>query len=301
MPNLRVVHNNLIDVASTTITASSTASAATIVANLKTDPKSVVWRSGTSSTIATKANLLIVPTSITVVGALILAFTNLSAEATLRLRGFIGTAPTLTGTVDVPVVSVGSATTVFDTGYVVGNPPQGLGNWEFGDSIFGPNAQESRRGYSKVWVPQTQQAPCTSMVLEIVDPYNTNQYIEASRLIVGTYWSPTYNTSYGVTTSIVDMSSNERTESGDLVTSNGAYYSKLSFDLKYMDKKDRTTFNSIIRSKGMRKPVFISIFPEDADTGKDQVYQIYGKLSQLYGIEHPIFEMYSSQVEVEEI
>jgi hypothetical protein len=68
-----------------------------------------------------------------------------------------------------------------------------------------------------------------------------------------------------------------------------------------MNQKDRVNFNNLQRAKGTKKPLFISVFPEDADKGKEQIYRIYGKMSQLYGIEHPIFEMYSSQIEIEEV
>jgi hypothetical protein len=302
MANLRVIHNNLVDLTTTTLTGSSTASASTLVTNLKLDAKSVIWRSDISSTENIKADILVEFTSTVIVGGIVLAFTNLSAQSTIRVRGYTGTNPTLAGTIDIPVVNTTGSTTVFDTGYVAANPPQELGYWNFGIDELGPTSQENRRGYGRVWIPIDIQLPCSSISIEIMDPYNLDKYVEVSRLIVGSYWSPTYNTSFGLSTKLNDMSSSNRAESGDLITSNGATYSTLTFDLRYMNQKDRIAFNNIVRSRGTKKPLFVSIFPDNTgDSGKEQIYQIYGKLSQLFGIEHPIFESYSSQMEIEEI
>lgn len=299
--NLRAIYKNLVDLSSTTLTASSTASASTTVANLKSDAKSVVWRSATSTTTLTKANLVVnFGSSASVVGGVILAFTNLSSQVTVRVRGYTGSAPTLGGTVDVPVISA-TGVLVFDTGHVAGLQPQGLGEWNWGLSVLGPTAYPDK-SYVRVWVPQLMQLPCTSIVIEIIDPYNVNKYVEVSRVIVGQYWSPQYNTSYGLGTKVNDLTTSERAESGDLITINGAIYNSMTFDLKYLSKKDRVDFNTLVKSIGTKKPVFISLFPDNtSDTGKEQMYQMYGKLSQLFGIEHPIFDMYSSQVELEEV
>ncbi len=302
MANLRIISKNQVELTTTTLTASSTASASTQVTNLKLNPKSVVWRSATSSTESVKANLVVnFTTQMVTVGGVVLGFSNLTSDATIRIRGFIGTAPTLAGTTDVPLVNA-TGTQVFDTGFIVGTAPQNLGDWLWGVSELGPTAYLNRKGYARVWVPPASQIPCTSLAIEIVDPFNTDQYVEVSKLIVGSYWSPQYNTSFGLSSKQNDMSTSERSESGDLITTNGPTYNSMSFDLKYMSKKDRVEFNSLSRSSGLKKPMFISLFPENsADTGKEQLYQMYGKLSQLYGIEHPIFENYSSQVELEEI
>jgi hypothetical protein len=300
--NLRVIYNNLIDLSATTITPSSTASGTVTTANLKLDPKSQVWRTASySGPTGVKANLIVNLVSNYVVGGIILAFTNLSPEAYIRVRGYTGALPTTDTGVSGPAVTPGGLT-VFDTGNVVAVGQQNLGGWQWGSEYLGPTAYTTRRNYAKVWIPPTSQVGCTSLSIEITDPYCIDQFIEASRLIIGPYWSPKYNTSFGLSATPIDMSTSERTESGDLITTAGIIYNKMTFDLKYMDKGDRTSFNTMIKTVGTRRPIFISLFPDNSeDVGKEQTYQMYGKLSSLYGIEHPIFEMYSSQVEMEEI
>ncbi len=297
--NLRVIYKNLVDLSTTTLTPSSTASTATLATNLKLDPKSIVWRSATAtSDTNVKANLVINFTNQVPVTGIVLAFNNLSSQAYVRVRCFTGSAPTLGGTVDVPTVNI-VGTLVYDSNNVVIAEPQGLGTWLWGTSELGINAYVKRKNYGRVWIPNSL---CSNMLIEIVDPYNTDRYIEVSRLVIGSHWSPQYNTGFGLEAKHIDTSTHDRTESGDIVTKTGPVYNTLKFDLQYMSAIDRVQFNTLIKSTGTKKPIFISLFPENtSDIGKEQTYQMYGKLSQLYGIEHPIFETYSSQIELEEI
>jgi hypothetical protein len=146
------------------------------------------------------------------------------------------------------------------------------------------------------------RVPCKYITIEIVDPYNTDKFVEISRLIIGNYWSPIFNTSYGLYTQLVDTSDYTRTESGDVVLTAGIIYNTMSFDLTYMVQRDRVSLNSLVRVVGKRKPIFVSLFPDNSDdVGKEQIYQIYGRLSQLNNMEHTTFETYSSKLELEEI
>lgn len=294
--NLRIIYNNLADTA--TITASSTASTTTTVANLVKDTKTAVWRSATSTTTAVKANLVVTLPSTQIIGGVILPFCNLTSVATIRIRGYTGTAPTLGGTVDSPTITA-TGTLVFDTGNVSACPYQPLGLWAWGTLPLGVNSYSYGGGtYARVWFPQ---ASVSSLVVEIIDT-NSAKYIEASRLVVGAYWSPTFNTSYGISANTKDLSEHSRTESGDLVTNRGIKYSSMTFDLNWLTPSDRVTFNQIVKGNGLPKPLFISLFPDNSsDWAKEQAHQIYGKLSQLGGISHPIYEMYSTQIEIEEI
>ena len=279
--NLRVMYQNLSDAA--TITASSTASSSTSTANLKLDTKSLVWRSTT-----TTATLIVTLAASSIVGGIILPFCNLTSVATIRARGYSDTG--------------GSGSVLFDTTTIDACPYQPLGQWAWGSIPLGLNTYAYGGGtYARAWLPDNTQVSCRSVVIDIDDPTNTAGYIEVSRLLVGAYWSPTYNTSYGLSTTVKDLSTHERSESGDLVTNRGIRYNTMNFDLKWLPPEDRNEFSKIVRGSGLPKPIFISLFPNDADSGKEQVHQIYGKLSQLGGISHPILEMYSTSIDIEEV
>lgn len=305
--NLRIIYQNAIDTATTTITASSFASASTPATNLKLDPKTQIWRSATDTSAqlsngiySIRANLVVTFATATVVGGIILPFCNLSSAATIRVRGYTGAAPTMAGTVSVPIVTA-TGTLAFDTGIVPTSPYQALGTWNWGMQPLGVNSYSYGGGtYARVWLPT--QISCTSLVIEIIDTSNSSQYIEASRLIVGKYWSPKYNTSFGLSQTVKDLTTNFRSESGDLISNRGFVYNSISFDLSYLDTADRLELSQILKGSGLSKPMFISLFPDNsADYSKEQSHQIYGKLSQLSAIQHSMFDMYGTQIEIEEI
>ena len=314
--NLRIIYQNLVDISTTTITSSGS-NASTPIANLKNDSKSIVWRSdpvstggGANNTYNIKTNLIVSLATSTIIGGIVLPFCNLSTNATIRVRGYTGTAPT-PGTAPGGNYSGSSSgwagftttgTQTFDTGTNSASPYVTLGKWDWGALPLGVNSYSYGGGtYGRCWLLNKTQIAAQYLLIEIVDPTNDSNYIELSRLVVGSYWSPTYNTSFGLSTSVKDLSVHNRSESGDLITNRGISYNSMNFDLKYLNTSDRLQFSRISRGNGISKPLFISLFPDDEDIQKEQAHQIYGKLSQLSDIQHPIFEMYSSQVEIEEI
>lgn len=327
--NLRIIRKNLTDLSTTTITASSTASAATTTANLKKDSKSQVWRSvcniaGTTNGIVTsvspitiKANLIITFPSSNIIGGVILPFCNLGPSATIRVRAYTGTAPTTTVTTTAlpTITAAGTLVTNGDTGTVLACPYQPLGMWEWGTIALGENsytAADSSTGansysygggaYGRVWFPT--QIACTSLAIEITDIRATGEtsYIEVSRLVIGSYWSPRYNTSYGVSVSMNDTGTAMRTDSGDLLTSRGAMYKSLSFPLDWMTPGDQLEFIKILKSNGINQPLLVSLFPDNSnDWSMEQTHQIYGKLSDLSQITYHTLGMYGANINIEEV
>lgn len=297
MANLRVVHENIASTA--TITASDSA-ATTNISNIKKQQKSYVWRSATKSTNNVLANIKVVPTSMSTVGFVGLFFNNTTSSLQVRVRGYIGTEPSLGGTVDLPTITA-TGTLMVDTGWVYASPAQNLGNLDFGVSLLGENSYSGRKSYARIWIPVEQQKPCTSYTIELMD-YITSKYIEVGNLVMGNYWSPKYNTSFGLSTSVIDTTDNTRTESGDLISTIGIKYNTMNFDLKWLSITDRMELKRIFRTVGKHSALFISLFPDNSeDWEKEMSHQIYGKLKDTYAIEHPVLSIYSSKIEIEEI
>lgn len=268
--NLRIIYKNLVDTA--TVTASTTAGV-TSAANLKLDAKSLVWRS-TGNTATLTVTLAVAST----VSGVILPFTNLSSTAMITV----------------------TLSNAYTTGAVLCAPYSGTELWNSA-SIPGGTSTYSYGGgtYARVWFPK--QTNITTITIAITNT-SPNTYIEISRLIVGDYWSPTYNTSYGLSTQLQDLSSHERTESGDLITNRGTIHNTMSFTLDYLNVADRLQLTSLLKNNGLYRPIFISLFPDNSsDWTKEQAHQIYGKLSQLSAITHPYMELYNSNIDIEEV
>lgn len=266
--NLRIVYQNLAD--TSTITATSTASGTT-TANLKLDAKSLLWRS-TGTTVTLTVTL---PTS-SIVSCVILPFCNLTKTATISI---VASGMPSNSTLACPYTNPGDwASTLI---------PSGTSKYSYGGGTY------ARVYFTPVTV--------SSLQIIITDSANSSGYVEASRLIVGNYWSPTFNTSFGLSVIPKDMTTNERSEAGDLVSNRGITYNTMSFDLKYLNSADRVQLLSILKGNGKSKAIFISLFPEDDDEEKEGAHQIYGKLVELSGIQHTMFGIYSSTVDIEEV
>jgi hypothetical protein len=281
MANLRIIHRNEL-AQNLTLTASTTAGTLA-AANLLTDIKSQVWRST-----ATSAQLTVTWSNLRTIKAVILAHTNLTNAATMRVRGY-------TLTTDTP----GVATAVFDTtaltccavtsatamGWDLNVP--GVANFSYGGGVY---AGLFFTGGS-----------VRKLYIELVDSGNAAGYVEAARLITGDYWEPTYNADFGLKLGYKDDSVHTRTDSGDLITDIKPRAKMLTFDYGDLIPADREVLMRILRSNGLPSPIFISVFPGDTDKNKEQDYQIYGKLDQLSDITLARFSSYTASVTVNEV
>lgn len=295
--NLRIVYQNQVDLSSTTITASSTGGS-TSVSNLKSDTKSLVWR----STTGTQASLIVDLGSAKTVGAVILAFTNLTSSATIKIVGYNApNTPSFTGALLSSVVS-----SSFNTGATSACPWNNLNLPSWGTNpVNSSNYSYGGGTHARVWIPVAQQISSRYIGIEIIDSANTSGYIEVSRLIVGSYWSPTYNTGYGLSAGIKDLSEHVRTESGDLLTKRGPRIRTLNFDLQWLATTDRKELTKLLLGNGLPKPLFVSLFPDstgtDDDYQREGIHQIYGKMVQIPGVSYTHYDIYSTSIEIEEV
>lgn len=301
--NLRVVYNNLVDLNATTITASSS-QGSNPTTNMKLDAKGSTWRSTGIVTPATTVAVAILVDlgSSQSINSVVMPFTNLnSSTASMTITGY-SVAPTLTDSGGQGGATGGTLTTSFNA---VCCPWNSLSLTAWGTNPIASNIYAYGGGtYARVWTTGT---PITArwILIQISDNYTTSaagRYIEISRLVLGTYWSPKYNTGYGMTNTIKDLSVHERTESGDLVTQRGPRFAALTFDLKWLEPADRVILSKIMLGNGMPKPLLISLFPDNsANWEMERAHQIYGKLMSMPGVSYSMLDIYSTQFDVEEV
>ena len=127
-----------------------------------------------------------------------------------------------------------------------------------------------------------------------------NTSVKVSRFVVGNYWSPQHNIPFGITAGYTDTSTSERLQSGDLYSTPGPRNKTMQFALEYLTDSDKYEFFSILKTIGKLGCVFVSAFPEDTDKAREQMYSIYGKLSNLNGISYAQYTRYTSSVDLEE-
>jgi hypothetical protein len=275
--NLRVVYNNVAD--TSVITATSTAVNFS-TNNMQKDTKGVVWRSTSSVDNTITLNW----STYESIGCISLPFTNLSSSATITYSLYNG---------------ANATGTLLYTSGAVPAIPYNLATW--GTIVTGVMSYSFGGGNPVRHYPTSTIDNVRSMTINISDGGNPQGYFEISRIVCGKYWSPKYNTEFGLSISINDQSSHSRGQAGNLITDVGTVYKTLDFNLGYLDASDRNMFIQILKLNGMRKSMFISVFPNDTDVEKEYSYQIYGRLSSNASIVHPMFHQYASSVTIEEV
>lgn len=294
--NIRIIYQNLVDLSSTTFL---NATPITNISNLKSDTKSLTWRASSAS----QASMILDLGSQKTIGGVVLAFTNLfSTGATIRVVGY-NSVPSLTGN----SLNIITPVPAFNSGYLGCCPWNSLGLSGWSTVPSGSSTYSYGGGtYARVWLNSVDSTiPVRYLGIEITDSGNPSGYIEISRLIVGSYWSPKYNPGYGIEAGIKDLSEHVRTESGDLLTKRGPRLKTLTFDLQWLDSSDRKELTKIFLGSGMPKPMFVSIFPDstgtDEDYQRESIHQIYGKMVQIPGVSYTSFGIYSTNIELEEV
>lgn len=156
-------------------------------------------------------------------------------------------------------------------------------------------------GGSKVWVWLPSTITAYGVSVDIIDTNNPNNFIDISRVIAGKYWSPKYNTGFGMSAGTKDQSTSSRTDAGDSLPIVSTKFKELSFNLDWMDSTDRDSFNSLMISCGTTTPMWVSLFPSITDTNKESLFQIYGTISEQSRITHTMHTMYSGNISINEV
>jgi hypothetical protein len=275
MSNMRIVYDNVAN-ATSQLTASTT-SGTLVAANLLTELKGQVHRStGTSVTYTARWN------SNQRVGCVALPCTNLTAAATMRVRLFSDTNATAL---------------VADSGTTIAVPGFNL------DPKLWPTARNANSfafggGVKAVRWFTTRPANIRAVVIDLVDTANPAGYIDSSRLVVGDYWSPTYNIQNGVQLEVFDNSQTSRRDSGDLITDRSFVYDNLTFDFSLLTDSDKNALLRIIRNVGTHDNIFVSLFPEDPLTTTQHDSSIYGKRNSSSAVTYQLFSYYAHQMQL---
>ena len=274
--HLRIVYNNAADRSS--ISASTTAGSL-VAANMLNDRKGDVYRStGTSSTITMTFS------SGEFMGVVATPFCNFTSSATIRVRAY---------------VEIADAVPIVDTGDVLACAPSPLGSWEWGLVPLGTNSYSyGGEVYGRVWF---DIVVVKKLVIDIVDTYNPDGYLEIGRIVAGAYFIPNNNAELDAKFDIIDTTKNERSEAGDLISDVGNKSKKIGFNLQHMTPSDRISITNILKGNGLTKPIFVSLYPDDVDAAQEQLYQVYGKLPQMFSVGISYWNAFNSSIEVEEV
>lgn len=252
--NARFIFSNLAK--ATGVTATATA-AGYPASNLLLSDKAMTYRSTTKAATFSGSSA----TSLTA-SAIVLAGANLSPTATGRLYLYSDTAYTT-------VVYDSTAKTIC---------PAPAGQLEGYTAAQAASAYAYGGGVDAVlYFPETS---FKSWRFVVDDPSNLAAYVEASYLMLGQYWSPTYDVDAGMGVQLRDSDVQKRSAAGSLRARAGVKWRELPLDLSLMPLADLKTLLRALRSLGRSKPLFVAVYPEDDDTTLDAETRMVGMLTE---------------------
>lgn len=278
MANLRLITQNAADAAA--LSAVPAAAATLPVTNLQDQTRERVWRSTSNADQTIKGDF----PGLTYISAMALMRHNLTPNATLRLKLFDGFGQT--------------GTVLYDSGDVTIGQDKGYGNNVYGiDPYGGSNLFTGWAfAFTTLWFA-TQYAQSFSLVMS--DAANPDGYLQASRLVLGTYFEPAWNMSYGIKLSWVEDSKQSRTDGGSLRTDGTDPYRRWSYSLAALSDAERSQLLEVIRKNGLRKDMFLSCFPEAGGT-KERDYAGLAKAVQIPELNHSAPLNFETELVMEE-
>jgi hypothetical protein len=267
MANMRIIYDNAADRA--TLQSTTQLVPTTPLTFLQNDVKSKVCR----TTFLASGMLNITATWATpeAIDAVVLAFTNADATSTLRVVAYATAADTVP-IYDKTVSAVKAS--------------------------FSGHAGIPAPVYASHWFDSTVSVGKLQITLASV----AGTQVQAGRLIVGKRWTPVFGADQqGTTMSIVDMSEQFRTDSGDMYVNVKPQYRKQTLAMPSLDKIDRAKMWQVLYRNGLAKPLYISLYPENADGELEQMHQIYGRLVTTPVMSTPYFQHMAATIEIEEV
>jgi len=276
--NLRICANNLVEGGALLTSLAATTEVSTLPAsNLRNSNKSLPWR---STSIAAEQFITIVFITAQPISMLAAMFTNLSSSATIKAYLY-----TLSS--DGSPVYTSAATPVFNS-YLAGQALAATKN------VYAAGAGSQ----AVVYFPERT---VQKVVLGITDTSNSAGYLQVGNLIAGKYWSPVLNFALGASIQLVDEGKVQKTEAGDPIFEQGIRYRKLSINLSNMEEVDRLQCSNLLRTSGITHPIFISLFPTDADATKETLYMLQGSIDSMQPLTNPQFARYSIPFTINEL
>lgn len=247
MSNLRIIESSLSDSA-TLSDGNSNISSSMPVANLQNSLREYYTRTTNLSDMIINVDFA----ADQVVSAVHLGRCNLSSAATWRIQCYDAASQ--------------SGNIVYDSAAIDFIVPLTFGELDWGVDAFGAAAMEDwAQRFATHWF---SAVAVRSMKITISDSANADGYLQAGRLFIGRYFSPSTNCDWGASLLWHDRSEQYRTAGGSLRTENRDSYRELSFNLSWLDDGEATRLLNMQKTNGKRGDYFISFYPSGSGQRK---------------------------------
>ena len=149
------------------------------------------------------------------------------------------------------------------------------------------------------WLP-VDISTSWSKILFSGTPANITAF-DIGRLILGKYIQPTYNLSLGHSLTWVEKTKQFRTEAGTLRSDITIPNRRFEFNTGTLTEEDRDLVQGSLRTVGMRRDMFLSMFPEDLEATRKIDYSGIVKLVKIPKFTEFANRYYKSNYVMEEV
>jgi hypothetical protein len=146
----------------------------------------------------------------------------------------------------------------------------------------------------------TTVASVLSFRVELADGSHPSGYLEAKRLLLGSYFEPGVNVEYPLALRWKDDSVQRRTMGSSVRTDARAKYRCLTGGMGRITDAERDTLTDQLRDVGLSKEIFVSAFPGATGT-KERDYALLGKFPTMPQMRHHEYNNHRVDFEVEEV
>ena len=197
----------------------------------------------------------------------------------------------------------------WDSGIInITTETEGSSLWEWGSFLWGVEAwgadvvtaEFSPPSNIVEWIP-TVQTGIRGFRIDLYTAGGTVSYFELGRIMVGKYIQPTYNIGYGHSLTWEETTKQYRTDAGSLRSDISIPYRKFEFNLGTITEADRILLQHELRNAGLRRDLFVSLFPEDASLDKKIDYSGIVKMTKLPRFTEFAQNYYKAKYTMEEV
>lgn len=272
--NLYIIPENLID--SATLAASSTESGYDLE-NVKLDRKLLTWR----STDANLQTITITWADTQLLSAVGIAFSNLVKDSVVQVKFY-----TLPGDSS-PAYDSGQLT--IDFAY---SPPAGFDTLNSSTFAYGGGS------YFSHLFASTQGR---KLEIELTNSLSADTFIEVSRLIAGSAYTPECGAEYGANVSYDDNTKVRISGAGESVSKRGSSHKIISFSMGALEPLSRRGFAEVLKNRGASSPVFLSAYENSPEPEERNSFIVYGRINAGVGLALTDFNNHSTTLNITEI
>lgn len=189
---------------------------------------------------------------------------NLSTDATFRLRLWAGAGQTGDLLYDSGTVDIGQIV------------PWGYFSWGAPWASFDQTGWESP--FRALYF---DQVAARSFQLDLIDGGNPDGYLQAKRLVLGTYVETVNPDVGGLTLEWIDPSQQRRTAAASIRSESESMWRRLAFTMGSLPEGDRATLLEAVRAAGKKAEVFVSVFPEADAQSLIRDYSMLAKITAM--------------------